>query len=108
MKKSKTVKNDKDYTYRINAEGVCYAFGHPEKVKSCISRKTETGYCISLTVKLDKEISTFDKIGFEIMAHDCDKNGKYRCTRYWNALKFASVSNRPDCYGILAVKKEEK
>lgn len=102
------IKNDKDYTYRINAEGVCYAFGHPEKVKSCISRKTETGYCISLTVELDKEISTFDKIGFEIMAHDCDKNGKYRCTRYWNALKFASVSNRPDCYGILAVKKEEK
>lgn len=37
------------------------------------------------------------------MAHDFGRNGEYLATRYWNALKFSAVSDRPDFYGIVAL-----
>ena len=99
-------KKDGDYTYRVNADGTYYAFGYPEKVKSCITRKTETGYRVCLTIELDNEISTLDKMGFEVMAHDFDKQGNYLSSRYWNALKFSAVHIRPDYYGVIKVKEK--
>lgn len=98
-------KNIGDYTYRVNADGKAYAFGHDEKIKEICSEKIEKGYRVRISVELDRPISEIEKIGFEIMVHNFDKNGKYCATRYWNALKFSAVSDRPDFYGIVAVER---
>ncbi len=94
-----------DYAYRVNADGCCYAFGNEKKVLDCRSEKTAKGYSVYLTVRLDEKLSQKDKIGFEIMAHDFNGEGRYVGTRYWNALKFSAVSDRPDFYGIIKIKK---
>ena len=92
-----------DYAYRVNADGKHYAFGHDEKL-SCVNvTKSNNGYYAELTIKLDRPICETEKIGFEIMAHDFGRNGEYLATRYWNALKFSAVCDRPDFYGIVAL-----
>ncbi len=102
-----TKKGAGDYTYRVNADGVVYAYGREDKIISCKSEKNAFGYKVYLSVQLDTPISKLDKLGFEMMAHDFDENGNYISTRYWNALKFSAVFDRPDYYGIIEVKKRE-
>ena len=89
-----------DYKIRVNAHGVSDAFGSGEKVKSCKAKRTNTGYAVTAELYL----SGTEKIGFELIAHDFGADGKYKSTRYWNALKNADVFNAPYHYGIMEIK----
>lgn len=99
------IRTDGDYTYRVNADGAYYTNGHDDKIESCVGEKTEGGYKIRVRIRLQQAWADLDKIGFEIMVHDFNGDGKYIATRYWNALKFSPVSDCPNYYGIIEVKK---
>lgn len=98
--RSKTL-TEGDYKLRINAHGAYTGFGKgDDKVAFCKVEQTEKGYCAHIGLYVDSQ-----KIGLEIMAHDCAADGKYRSTRYWNALKFADVFSSPYHYGIIEIKE---
>lgn len=85
-----------DYKVRVNAHGVINAFGSADKIKSCEVKKTQAGYAVCLELFL----AGTNRIGFEITAHDFGVDGRYKSTRYWNALKNADVFHSPYHYGI--------
>ncbi len=87
-----------DYKVRVNADGVYGEYLARGKVVSCRAQKTPSGYEVRVTLSLPKS-----RVGFEIMAHNFTTDGKYDCTRYWNAIKFSDVSNSPQTYGELCV-----
>ena len=101
---SKLIKGD--YSYRVNAHGFTYSINGKYKILSAKSVVSEKGYQIYFTVKLDKKISEYNNLGFELMAHDFSKKG-YESTSYWNAMKFSAVCDHPYYYGIIKINKED-
>ncbi|MBQ7642426.1 MAG: hypothetical protein IJS67_00845 [Clostridia bacterium] len=95
-------KGDGDYTVRINAHGVYKVVNGNGNISGVKCEQTKEGYKAEFFLPID--LTKKDKIGFEIVAHDFDKSGKYKCSAYWNAVKGADVYNFPYHYGIMMKK----
>ncbi len=93
-----------DTTFRFNADGKYFVYGDINKVLNCKTEKNENGYTVFVELQLENQVKHGDKFGFEIMAHDFSKEGKYISTSYWNAIKGSDVPTHPYYYGILKIK----
>ncbi|MBO6264379.1 MAG: DUF4838 domain-containing protein [Clostridia bacterium] len=93
-----------DFRVRVNAIGNYSCSSAEKNITDFRFERTKRGYRFNISIPFSSSVLGGGVIGFEIVAHNCNKDG-YVNTVYWNSMKKSALMYYPKCTGELIIGK---